>query len=291
MLMKTIVMDAEENGAKPQISAYLGVLDRDPSGNGLRMKFLCWSHNQEALFKQLAPIHESQISLTIEVMQEQEVFEERHIFRNTRVRFFNPQKRTEYDELEYADRVEGVCVLVPIFDEHEPDSSYGIIGIDTLNCPDRNVFSAHEKAFYEGLAKTYNAIYLHHRQKMSMARILLRSLQYLQKAANTISKFEAYLIEDDLHGDEMVLRKVIDTNRSGGVSTNPASSSETQTCTAQSGLFYLTKASTRQNGYQKSGYFCRKQCSSILSLQSNRFKVNRLRRETSPKLDQRLNDV
>ena len=50
MLMKTIVMDAEENGAKPQISAYLGVLDRDPSGNGLQMKFLCWSQNQESYF-------------------------------------------------------------------------------------------------------------------------------------------------------------------------------------------------------------------------------------------------
>ena len=224
--MKTIVMDAEENGAKPQISAYLGVLDRDPSGNGLRMKFLCWSQNQDALFKQLKPIHESQITLTIEVMHDQEVFEERHIFRNTRVRFFDPRKRAEYDEAEYADRVEGVCVLVPIIDEAE--SSYGIIGIDTLHCSDRNVFSQHEKEFYEGLAKTYNSIYLHHRQKMSMARILLRSLEYLQKAANTISKFEAYLIEDDLHGDEMVLRKVIDTNRSGGVSTNPALSSETQ---------------------------------------------------------------
>ena len=53
--------------------------------------------------------------------------------------------------------------------------------------------------------------------------------EYLQKAANTISKFEAYLIEDDLHGDEMVLRKIIDTNRSGGVSTDPFTRfSETQ---------------------------------------------------------------
>ena len=52
MLMKTIVMDAEENGAKPQISAYLGVLDRDASGNGLQMKFLCWSQNQESYFSQ-----------------------------------------------------------------------------------------------------------------------------------------------------------------------------------------------------------------------------------------------
>lgn len=52
-------------------------------------------------------------------------------------------------------------------------------------------------------------------------------MEYLQKAASSITTFEAYLIEDDLHGDEMVLRKIIETNRSGGVSTNP---SETKTC-------------------------------------------------------------
>ena len=59
MLMKTIVMDAEENGAKPQISAYLGVLDRDASGNGLQMKFLCWSQNQESYYSQCRVLTET----------------------------------------------------------------------------------------------------------------------------------------------------------------------------------------------------------------------------------------
>ena len=45
-----------------------------------------------------------------------------------------------------------------------------------------------------------------------------RSVEYLQKAASSVGRFEAYLIEDDLKNDEMVLRKIIDTDRSGNVS-------------------------------------------------------------------------
>ena len=70
------------------------------------------------------------------------------------------------------------------------------------------------------------------------------SSEYLQKAASSITTFEAYLVEDDLHGDEMVLRKIIETNRSGGVSTNP---SETKTCWPET----LTKISLL------SGFFAR----------------------------------
>ena len=105
--------------------------------------------------------------------------------------------------------------------------AYGVIGVDTLRCENRDVFSQHEKEFYEGLAKVFNEVYFAHRQRVSMSKILARSMEYLQKAASSITTFEAYLIEDDLHGDEMVLRKIIETNRSGGVSTNP---SETKTC-------------------------------------------------------------
>ena len=60
-------------------------------------------------------------------MREQETFEDKHIFRNRNLYFFNSQKRKEYDEMEYTERVEGVAVLVPIVDESD-GSSYGILG-------------------------------------------------------------------------------------------------------------------------------------------------------------------
>ena len=79
------------------------------------------------LFKTLKPLNETLITTSFDVMREQETFEDKHIFRNRNLFFFNPQKRKEYDEMEYTERVEGVCVLVPIVDESD-GSSYGILG-------------------------------------------------------------------------------------------------------------------------------------------------------------------
>ena len=46
LLMKTIGMDAEVNGSKPQITCYLGVLD-SLEDHSLVVKFLSWSQNQD----------------------------------------------------------------------------------------------------------------------------------------------------------------------------------------------------------------------------------------------------
>ena len=41
-----------------------------------------------------------------------------------------------------------------------------VLGIDTMTCPEREVFSQHEKDFHEGIATLFNTVYLKHRQKV-----------------------------------------------------------------------------------------------------------------------------
>ena len=48
-----------------------------------------------------------------------------------------------------------------------------------------------------------------------------RSIEYLQKAAGSITKYEAYLIEGDAVTDEIVLRKILETDSDGNVIMSP----------------------------------------------------------------------
>ena len=112
---------------------------------------------------------------------------------------FNPNARRQYEIDDYDERVECICTIVPIFDDFE--QVYGVIGIDTMTCPEREVFrfvsklicsisdrmifnaindfvsinleayfSQHEKDFHEGIATLFNTVYLKHRQKESMGK-------------------------------------------------------------------------------------------------------------------------
>ena len=51
---------------------------------------------------------------------------------------FNPNARRQYEIDDYDERVECICTIVPIFDDFE--QVYGVIGIDTMTCPEREVF-------------------------------------------------------------------------------------------------------------------------------------------------------
>jgi len=70
--------------------------------------------------------------------------------------------------------------------------------------------------FYEGLAKTFNDVYVVHRQQAKMVKIIERSFEYLSKAAPAIISQSGYLIEDDVQTDQIVLRKVV-VHQNGGV--------------------------------------------------------------------------
>ena len=54
------------------------------------------------------------------------VYIDEHQYRNPRLYFFNPNARNNYEQTDYTDRIEGVCSLVPIFDDLE--QTYGILG-------------------------------------------------------------------------------------------------------------------------------------------------------------------
>ena len=74
---------------------------------------------------------------------------------------------------------------------------------------EREIFYKHEADFYEGLAKTFNDVYVVYRQQTKMIKIIDRSFEYLSKAAPSVISQSAYLIEDDVKADEIVLRKVV----------------------------------------------------------------------------------
>ena len=138
----------------------------------------------------MTPKSERQVQYSFEAMRSQVLFEEKHVYRNKDVYFFDQNARGQYESLEYSDRVEGVCVIVPIIEENDESGivlmknckktsnvlAYGVIGVDTLRCENRDVFSQHEKEFYEGLAKVFNEVYFAHRQRVSMSKILARSM-------------------------------------------------------------------------------------------------------------------
>ena len=56
---------------------------------------------------------------------------------------FNPNARRQYEIDDYDERVECICTIVPIFDDFE--QVYGVIGIDTMTCPEREVFRLDSK--------------------------------------------------------------------------------------------------------------------------------------------------
>lgn len=60
---------------------------------------------------------------SFEAMRSQVLFEEKHAYRNKDVHFFDNNARGQYEALEYSDRVEGVCVIVPIIEENDESGS------------------------------------------------------------------------------------------------------------------------------------------------------------------------
>ncbi|XP_071848550.1 EF-hand calcium-binding domain-containing protein 5-like isoform X3 [Apostichopus japonicus] len=137
------------------------------------------------------------------------------------IMFWNPErgdekmkkKKRAVDALEER---QGSLIVIPLKDFKK--RVFGVLGIDTLNDPqEKSIFITHEISFFQGVGKAFSQAYQYVDVRRKTLRITESAIAWIHRRSPHVEEISIYIVEPDERMEDSVLRKMMQSNRSGHI--------------------------------------------------------------------------